>query len=211
MNRHILTVMLRTLIVLATLPFYGDQLRAQFIEGIDVSHWQGTINWNSVKNAGIDFAFAKATQGNNFVDSQFHDNMQAATAAGVLIGPYHFADIDTDINNPLDPINEANHFLNVIRPFYDSGMYLPPVADVEGLPDFPTIAEERAFISNWVQIFSDTINTALGVRPFIYSSKWSANNHYTSSVASTHDLWLAWWKGTGTTAPPHLLRYAAME
>ncbi|MEO2046672.1 MAG: GH25 family lysozyme [Pirellulales bacterium] len=202
MSRLILTVMLRTLIVLAALPIYGDQVRAQFIEGIDVSHWQGTINWNSVKNAGIDFAFAKATQSNNFVDSRFHDNMQAATTAGVLIGPYHFADVDTDINNPLDPVNEANHFLDVIGPFYDSGMYLPPVADVEGLPDFPTIAEERAFISNWVQVFSDTINDSLGVRPFIYSSKWSANTYYTSSVASTHDPWLAWWKGTGTTDPP---------
>lgn len=197
MRQHMISVFAVSIVI-----GLGGPSQGQFVDGVDVSHWQGTINWSAVKNSGIEFAFAKATQGNSFVDSKFQSNMQAATAAGVLIGPYHFADVDTDINNPLDPVNEANHFLDVIQPYYSSGKYLPPVADVEGLPDFPTIAEERAFISNWVGVFSDTINNALGVRPLIYSSKWAANTYYTPTVASTHDLWLAWWKGTGTSNPP---------
>ncbi|MBN1851560.1 MAG: hypothetical protein JW829_02515 [Pirellulales bacterium] len=73
---------------------------------------------------------------------------------------------------------------------------------IEGLPDFPTLAEERAFISNWVQVFSDTIDNRLGVRPIIYNSKYVANTYYTTSIASTHELWLAWWRGTGTSNPP---------
>lgn len=192
-----------------------------FVDGIDVSHWQGNINWTQVKNSGIDFAFTKATEGVNFVDSKYHANMQGATAAGVLIGPYHFARIDSLNGVPftsylpsygspflpgtdpyIDAVSEANDFLDAITPYYDTGLYLPPVADVEGLPDFGDSNSEKIFISNWVQLFSDTVNASLGRRPMIYTSKFGANNRYTSAVASSHELWLAWWKGTGTTDPP---------
>ena len=87
-------------------------------------------------------------------------------------------------------------------PIYLAGQYLPPVADVEGLPDFNSTSLEKTFISNWVQLFSDTVNNALGIRPIIYTSKSGANTYYTSTVAAAHKLWIAWWKGTGTTSPP---------
>ncbi|TWU30172.1 Lysozyme M1 precursor [Bythopirellula polymerisocia] len=144
--------------------------------------------------------------------------MQGAAAAGVIIGPYHFcrvASYDGDpftsyVGSPflpgttpyLDAVSEANDFLDAIVPYYQTGSYLPPVADVENLPDFSSSALEKTFISNWVQIFSDTINATLGSRPIIYTSKSGANTRYTSSVAAQHELWEAWWKGTGTSNPP---------
>ena len=189
-----------------------------FISGIDVSRWQGNVNWNSAKSAGIEFAFAKATEGVNYVDGQFHNNMQGATAAGVMIGPYHFCRIDSYDGVPfttydgspflpgstpyLDAMSEANDFLEAIVPYYEVGSYLPPVADVEGLPDFGSSSLERTFISNWMQVFSDTINSTLGTRPIIYTSKYGANTRFTSQIATQHELWLAWWKGTGTSNPP---------
>ena len=205
------------LLAFALLTFCSSSAMA-FVDGIDVSHWQGNINWNAVKNDGIDFDFVKATEGVNFVDSRFHQNMQGATAAGVHIGPYHFARIDSFNGVPfteydgspftpgtapyIDAVSEANDFIDEISPYYNSGLYLPPVADVEGLPDFNNAILEREFISNWVQIFSDTVNNSLGRRPIIYTSLFGANNRYTPAVASSHDLWLAWWKGTGTSNPP---------
>ncbi len=197
-----------------------DQTRAQsYLDGIDLSKWNGTVNWNSIKNAGIDFAFTKATEGVNFVDQQYHNNMLGATAAGVMIGPYHFCRIDSYNGVPfttydgspflpgttpyLDAVNEANDFLEAIVPYYQVGSYLPPVADVEGLPDFGSTSLERTFISNWVQVFSNTINTTLGTRPLIYTSRSGANSRYTSAVAAQHELWLALWQGTSTpTNPP---------
>ena len=59
--------------------------------GIDVSHWQGSINWTSVKNAGVDFAYIKATEGTAYKDPQFNTNYPAAYHAGVIRGAYHFA------------------------------------------------------------------------------------------------------------------------
>src|SRR5690349_19698694 len=71
------------------------------ITGIDVSHWQGTINWTSVANAGYKFAFMKATQDTNYTDPTFATNIANATAAGLIVGPYHFCSLDT---NSADPV-----------------------------------------------------------------------------------------------------------
>jgi lysozyme len=56
------------------------------LKGIDVSHWQGTIDWNQVKNSGIAFAYAKASQGTTITDPMFATNVQGARAAGIPIG-----------------------------------------------------------------------------------------------------------------------------
>jgi GH25 family lysozyme M1 (1,4-beta-N-acetylmuramidase) len=195
-----------TLVLVAALLAWPSSASAAVdIKGIDISHWQGTISsstWSSIKSAGYSFVFMKATQGNSYVDPQFATNITRATAQGLLAGPYHFCELDTGYGDPTDPVTEANHFLAVIKPYYQSGMYLPPVADVEQFPTGLTTSQYKTLTSTWVRSFSDTIYNALGVRPIIYNSKSKANSYYTSSVAGSHELWLAWWKGTGTTSPP---------
>jgi GH25 family lysozyme M1 (1,4-beta-N-acetylmuramidase) len=76
------------------------------ISGIDVSHFQGTINWSSVAAAGKQFAFAKATEGVTYVDPTVGTNTAGARAAGLLVGVYHFAHPDTNT-----AAAEAQHFL----------------------------------------------------------------------------------------------------
>ncbi len=66
------------------------------LQGIDVSHYQGTIDWQKVAQAGIRFVFVKATQGITVVDPQFQTNWQEAKAAGLLRGAYHFFEPDDD-------------------------------------------------------------------------------------------------------------------
>ena len=84
-----------TIVVLVALALGSRAEAVDYVQGIDVSHWQGNINWTSVKNAGIKFAFAKATEGVDFVDVNFHQYMNDAMAAGVPIGPYHFARVNS--------------------------------------------------------------------------------------------------------------------
>src|SRR3954471_22493109 len=83
-------------IVVALLVWSAPTRAAVDIKGIDVSHWQGTINWTSVKNAGYSFTFMKATQGNTYVDPTFATNISGATRQGIYVGPYHFCDLNTD-------------------------------------------------------------------------------------------------------------------
>src|SRR5437867_2972585 len=68
-----------------------DRAIAQRPLGIDVSDYQGSINWTSVKGAGISFAWAKATEGTGTGQSTFTANEANAAAAGVYIGAYHYA------------------------------------------------------------------------------------------------------------------------
>src|SRR3990172_403820 len=60
------------------------------IQGIDVSYWQGDIDWNAAREAGVRFTFIKATEGGDHLDPRFLDNWYAAKRAGVARGAYHF-------------------------------------------------------------------------------------------------------------------------
>ena len=60
------------------------------LTGIDVSKWQGQVNWSSVQQAGIAFTFVRATYGVSEIDSSFNDNWQALKNAGITRGAYHF-------------------------------------------------------------------------------------------------------------------------
>lgn len=65
-------------------------------KGIDVSHWQGTIDWNKVKKAGIEFAIIKAggSDAGFYTDSRWEANYKGAKAAGIPIGAYYFVGKD---------------------------------------------------------------------------------------------------------------------
>ena len=77
-----------------------------YLQGVDVSHWDGTISWNMVKRNNISFAFIKATEGEQFVDPKFHYNWSETQANGILRGAYHFYQPNDD------PIKQANHFMH---------------------------------------------------------------------------------------------------
>src|SRR5262249_39837308 len=66
------------------------------IQGIDASHWQGSINWTSVKNSGKTFAFYKATEGTTYTDPTFAANWAAIKNAGLIRGAYHFGHPGSD-------------------------------------------------------------------------------------------------------------------
>ena len=63
---------------------------ADVIRGIDVSHWQGTINWSAVARDGIEFAWIKATQGQALTDKRFRENREGAAAVGIRWGAHQY-------------------------------------------------------------------------------------------------------------------------
>lgn len=60
------------------------------VQGVDVSHYQGEVNWSKIQQAGISFAFIKATEGSRSVDERFLENWQDAAETDLCIGAYHF-------------------------------------------------------------------------------------------------------------------------
>src|SRR5688500_12891266 len=78
-------------VAILSLTLGAGQALAQRALGIDVSRWQGTINWTSVKGSGISFAWAQATRGLTSPNDNFKANMSNGKSAGVYMGAYHFA------------------------------------------------------------------------------------------------------------------------
>lgn len=156
------------------------------VKGIDVSSWQGYVDWEQVRQAGYRFAFARATLGDettgSLTDEYFEINMEEGEAAGMLMGAYHFA----YAGEGTEAASEARHFLNVAGPYLKSG-YLRPVLDLE-----TGASLGKAALSNWVHEWMDTVKNKTGIEPIIYTNSYYANYYLDNSI-SQYDLWIANW------------------
>jgi lysozyme len=142
---------------------------------IDVSQWQGSIDWKRVAASGVRLAFVKATEGSTFTDPRFAANRHAAEEHGIRIGAYHFASPSGS-----SPAAQADHFAHVVGTL--RRRELRPVVDLEtGLP-----TSTQAFARELVQ----AIRKRLGVTPLLYSySAYLAAMHPSRPIGG--GLWLA--------------------
>ncbi len=176
--------------------FLASIVHSQTPLGIDVSHHQGTINWNLVANDGKVFAFVKATEGFTYDDPNFQTYMTNGVNAGVIMGAYHFARPDN--NSATD---EANHFVSVAGNFIGNG-FLPPVLDFED-PNANTHLDQiysSQYLTNWVQTWMNRVEALTGVRPVIYLSSHYAN--FLNASLNVYPLWIAK-PGTAPNTPPN--------
>ena len=91
--KELLTIILMIIIVLQISISKVEAIEpasSEIYEGIDVSNWQGNINFTEVANSGIQVVYIKATQGTNYVSPTFEQNYQNAKANGLKIGFYHY-------------------------------------------------------------------------------------------------------------------------
>jgi Glycosyl hydrolases family 25/Dockerin type I domain len=108
-------------------------------------------------------------------------------------------------NPKQDAINEANDFVDAIKPYYDAhpGKYLRPVLDVENFAsnaEINTVAEQRKYGSEWVRDFVGVVQTRMNVTPIIYMNTNFARN-YSEQYLSTYDLWLANYRSSTAVLP----------
>ncbi len=155
-------------------------------EGLDVSHYQGDVDWSSVKAAGKVFAFAKATQGTDDVDPQFSTNWSGMKSAGIVRGAYHFFEPDVDATA------QAEFFISNVT--LEAGD-LPPVIDIE-VSEGVSVEGIDEDVRTWL----DKVAAAYGVNPIIYSDL-SFINEYLSSGFSAYPLWIAEYTDTAPEAP----------
>ncbi len=157
-----------------------------YTEGIDISHWQGTIDWTKVAAAGKRFAFMKASESTDFIDNTYDTNRAQASAAGLYVGAYHFAQPSTGAG---DAIAEADHFINTARPLSGD---LIPVLDLERSGNLSQIA-----LTAWVKAFVGRVYERVGVKAIIYVSPnfWRTYMGDTDWFgANGYDiLWVAHW------------------
>ncbi|MBS1954391.1 MAG: glycoside hydrolase family 25 protein [Cyanobacteria bacterium SZAS-4] len=151
------------------------------IPGIDVSIYQGKIDWQRVKQAGIKFAFVKATEGATFQDKLFKENIRAAQSAGISCGAYHFFRPKT----PIGP--QVDNFINSIR---SAGVTVLPALDLEVPADWRNIP--RGDRINLVIEWLERVKSVLGIPPIIYlSSSFPGDVLTDAHELAAYPLWLA--------------------
>ncbi len=177
------------LIALAMTVFGTSSAFAQRAIGIDVSDYQSPgIDWLTLKNSyGISFAWAKASEGGSTSGGTNYTMFYAtnAKAAGVIIGPYHFARYDLNAGTS-GAIAEANFFWNTVKNNVTAdGLTLMPMLDVEA----STTGQTQASLSLWVDTWCTTVSNSayaagLHIKPCIYASSSFANTWFDSAVTN---------------------------
>ncbi len=149
------------------------------MRGIDVSKWQGEVDWRAVRAAGVRFAYIRVSDGATIMDGQFARNWEGARAAGMMRGVYQY------FRPEEDPVVQADLLLAAMGP--PRAGDLPPAIDVEvsGGQD-PRELVRR--IDRWVA----RVRRATGLRPVVYASAlgWIALAGNSRRFRS-HPLWVA--------------------
>ena len=172
-----------------------------FDQGIDVSAWQGTINWSQVKNSGVSFAMLRILSGTMAglqVDSEFYNNAKGASANDISIGVYRYGYAVT----VSDAKEEAIRTIQALKIAEGMGVKITyPVAyDVEDEATQGQLSKSQ--LANIINAYKSVIED-YGYKFMIYSNpNWLTNKIDMSSFAGD-DIWLARWFYDGTPYHDH--------
>lgn len=151
------------------------------VHGIDISHYQGDINWKMLKQTRqgqfpIHFIFMKATEGGDFPDDKFVENFDSARAHGFIRGAYHF------YNPKTDAAKQADFFIRSVK--LESGD-LPPVLDIEKK------GKDMKKLQQDLKVWLRKVEDHYGVKPIIYASYKFKTRYLNDSVFNTYPYWIA--------------------
>ncbi len=156
------------------------------LKGIDVSYYQGNVNWTAVKASGRTFAFARVSDGMNYPDTKFAQNWPAMKTAGITRGVYQFFRPGQDAAQQAQLLITKLDASGGLKPGD-----LPPVLDLEtadGKASSVVIANAKTWLAK--------VEAKYGVKPIVYTAAFMSS--VIGSNLSTYPLWVA---NYGTTCP----------
>jgi lysozyme len=129
--------------------------------GVDISHHQGTVDWDRLKAGGAAFAYIKASEGENFNDPRFSRNWYASEQAGMRRGAYHFFTLCRTGKV------QAENFIRVVP---KDAKALPPVVDAEHMGPCRDTVPIKDVVAE-LRVFLDLVGQHYGKRPIIYTTR----------------------------------------
>lgn len=148
--------------------------------GIDVSAYQGEIDWKKIEDQGIAFAYIKATEGEDYLDEEFENNWENITSTNIRRGAYLFFNFDDDAKKT------AEYFIEVVPKDKSS---LPPVIDIELTGNEEKKPDKNKVVDN-VQILVDKLRAHYGQDPIIYTNMNTFNEYFTDKFEDI-PFWIA--------------------
>ena len=165
---------------------YGDVSYPEGYEihGIDISHHQGRIDWDELRDHGliderpIRFVMIKATEGASRIDENFRENFYQAREHGFTRGAYHFYSVHSDAKD------QADFFIRKVK--LENGD-LPPVLDVEHKPKNQTPQEFKRSVLEWLRI----VEKHYGVPPIVYTYYKFKTQYLSDPAFDAYPYWIA--------------------
>lgn len=181
----ILSGLLAAAALVLILAAYGRRLTPVFaskysVFGVDVSHHQGSVDWELFKEQGVQFAYIKATEGSSHTDTEFFNNLAGADAAGIAAGVYHFFSFDSS------PETQAEHFISTAGEL--SG-HLPPAVDVEYYGDKEANPPPKEAVIESLSEFLALLEKEYGKKPVIYTT-YKVYHRYLKGEFDGYPLWI---------------------
>lgn len=180
MRKIFLSILLVAIIIaISTQTFAFSQSSEKLYNGIDVSEWQGNIDFGEVARAGIEVVYIRASEGRGYVDPYFRENYEKAKANGLRTGFYHFL----TATNEAEAKEEAEFFVSNIKGLEPDCRLAMDFEVFDGL-DVSTINE----IS---RVFLETVEKLSGKECVIYSDAYNARTVFSKELADDYPIWVA--------------------
>lgn len=147
--------------------------------GIDVSEWQGDIDWQEVKTAGIQVVYIRSSEGSGYIDADAIRNYNGAKANGIKVGFYHYL----TARNQSEAIEQAEFFVSVIKELE---------IDCRLAMDFESFGDLGTYEINLIsQTFLEEVERLSGKEVIIYSDAYNAAYTFSSRLAEKYPIWVA--------------------
>ncbi|MBR5542646.1 MAG: hypothetical protein IKU65_00935 [Oscillospiraceae bacterium] len=179
--RILIIVVFFSLLVLCLAAFLGRNAAKNFsVRGVDVSAYQGVIDWQVLSQNDIDFAFIKATEGSTFKDRLYADNVKGAKETALAVGAYHFMSFESEGES------QAQNFIETVD---RADISLPPVIDLELYGQYnhnpPDFGKVQKILDGLIAALSEEY----GTKPIIYTNR-RAYSLYISGRYRDCDIWI---------------------
>ena len=150
------------------------------VQGIDVSEYQGKIDWLTIASQDISFAFIKATEGSGYTDPYFSENFSGAQAAGLRVGAYHFFSYDSSGKT------QAENFIAAVS---NAPGMLPPVVDIEYYGRYYLFPQPANAAQEELDVLLQMLEDHYGCKPILYTTA-RAWRQYICNRFEEYPLWL---------------------
>jgi GH25 family lysozyme M1 (1,4-beta-N-acetylmuramidase) len=197
--RRPLVALLATLALAISGLVTAQAAHADVVSGMDVSGYQGNVDWSSAYANGARFAYVKATEGTGYTNPYFAQQYDGSYGVGMIRGAYHFARPDV-----AGGATQADYFIDNGGGWSGDGQTLPGALDIEWNPyGADCYGLSASAMASWISAFSNEYHAREGVYPVIYTatSWWSECVGTAGDFSATSPLWVARYSSSAGTLP----------
>jgi GH25 family lysozyme M1 (1,4-beta-N-acetylmuramidase) len=197
--RSLCAALLTALVVAAGSLISAAPAHADVVYGMDVSSYQGNVDWSTAYANGARFAYVKATEGTGYTNAYFAQQYNGSYNVGMIRGAYHFARPDVSSG-----ATQADYFIAHGGGWSGDGKTLPGALDIEWNPyGADCYGLSASGMASWISSFNMEYHAREGVYPVIYTatSWWSECVGTAGDFSSTNPLWVARYSSSAGSLP----------